>query len=159
MHAHVSDKPSSNRPAITAPSITAALQVQSKAHKQHQKRLQGLKAKLKKLRVRLEQLQTPSSKQDTITAEEEQEHANSEMDTLNDLKMATQDAIKELDNDYPHANTKPAGTKTGGEMTNELDILVPSVITESRSRNCRTLSKSISQVKRVNWLTEWMNFI
>ena len=103
VHAHVSDKPTDNRPAVSGPSINAALQVQMEAHKQHQKRLKALKFKLKKLREKLEQLQSSSNKQNTISGGLDKDTTNSaEIDTLNDLKKATQDAIKELHADYPH---------------------------------------------------------
>jgi hypothetical protein len=106
VHAHVSDKPSNNRPAISAPAMNAALQVQEQARKQHQKRLESLKLKLKTLRKRLEALQRDGYKQDKISADKQQNVNKEEINTLNELRMATQDAIKELHTDYPRAKKK-----------------------------------------------------
>ena len=105
VHAHVSDKPTENRPAISGPSMNAALQVQEQARKQHKERLEALKLKLKKLRGKLEALQKTGDKQDTITSSKENVNKE-EINTLNELRMATQDAIKELHDDYPRAKKK-----------------------------------------------------
>ena len=104
VHAHVSDKPTSNRPAISTPSMNAALQVQEQARKQHQQRLEALKHKLKNLRKKLEGLQNSGGKQNKITSV--QSVNKEEINTLNELRMATQDAIKELHEDYPRAKKK-----------------------------------------------------
>lgn len=113
VHAHVSDKPSNNRPAVSGPSMNAALQVQEEAKKQHQKRLEALKLKLKKLRGKLESLQRDGNKQNMITSSKQQDVNKEEINTLNELRLATQDAIKELHSDYPQANKKhQTGTKT-----------------------------------------------
>jgi chromosome segregation ATPase len=107
VHAHVSDKPTNNRPAISGPSMNAALQVQEQARKQHQQRLESLKLKLKKLRQKLEGLQRDGNTQETISSGNKQHNINKEeISTLNELRMATQDAIKELHTDYPHAKKK-----------------------------------------------------
>lgn len=106
VHAHVSDKPTGNRPAISAPSMNAALQVQEQARKEHQERLEALKLKLKKLRGKLEALQKTGDKQDTITSGTQQNVDKEEINTLNELRVATQDAIKELHDDYPRAKKK-----------------------------------------------------
>lgn len=112
VHAHVSDKPTGNRPAITGPSMNAALQVQMEAQKLHQKRLQTLKLKLKKLRERLENVQNSGNRQTMMTSKKEQANIDTEeINTLNELRLATQDAINELHSDYPHAQKHEKGKK------------------------------------------------
>lgn len=124
VHAHVSDKPTGNRPAIMGPSMNAALQVQEQAKKQHQERLVALKLKLKKLREKLEVLQqNTGNKQTKISSKQKENMNNEEIDTLNELRMATQDAIKELHTDYPHAKKKQ---ETGKEDFQYRLCLLPS---------------------------------
>ena len=111
VHAHVSDKPTSNRPAISGPAMNAALQVQEQARKQHQKRLESLKLKLKALRTRLEALQKNGNAQESISIRKQENVNKEEINTLNELRMATQDAIKELHSDYPRAKKKQETSK------------------------------------------------
>lgn len=92
VHAHASDKPKrpSYSTALYSPS-EMALKVQLKANKEHQKKLKDLKVKLRRLRAKLRKL-----KAEYKYSEDEEESEKSEMSTLQDLKRATEQAIREL---------------------------------------------------------------
>lgn len=140
VHAHVSDKPSNKKPGISKPSVNAALQVQNEAKKQHEKRLEALKIKLKKLRERLEKLQQVGTKQDKIESRKEKDVE--EIKTLNELRVATKDAIKELHDDYPRAKKKQL-TCTCKKGTSEFSTIAYVV---SHSQYATIASKQIQNL-------------
>lgn len=146
VHAHVSDKPSNKKPGISKPSVNAALQVQNEAKKQHEKRLEALKMKLKKLRERLEKLQQVGTKQDKIESRKEKDVE--EIKTLNELRVATKDAIKELHDDYPRAKKKQLTCTCKNERVNfqQLHMWSPTVNTpQSHQNKYKTSSMNTSQ--------------
>ena len=87
--------------------------MQLKAQREHQIKLQSLKLKLRKLRARLKTLQSDYGS--PAADEDQQETEKSEMETLKDLKTATEEAIVELQHEATKA-VKKASKRKGEEQ-------------------------------------------
>lgn len=102
VHAHASDKPKRPKyPTMDVSPVEMALKVQLKAHREHQRKLKELKMKLRRLREKLRKL-----KADYNYNDDEEETEKSEMETLKDLKQATEQAIRELQEEAVRANKR-----------------------------------------------------
>ena len=98
VHIHTSDKPKTpaSTPSLSVPAANA-LKVQLQANAEHEHKLKVLKLKLKKLRGKLMKLKSEyKESEDTYNKSEMEKSQKSEMETLRDLKKATEEAIGEL---------------------------------------------------------------
>ncbi|EDO35755.1 predicted protein [Nematostella vectensis] len=111
IHVHASDKP---RPSKVRPSkfraSEKAFRVQLKAKEEHQLKLKQLKEKLRRLRAKLHKLKDDYDSEDY---EDQQSDLSekSEMQTLNDLKVATEQAIRDLQHEVVKAASKRKGVR------------------------------------------------
>ncbi|KAK3739451.1 hypothetical protein QZH41_017296, partial [Actinostola sp. cb2023] len=118
IHAHASDKPKyhdSLKQAHSSASQTA-FSVQIHANREHQRRLKNLKEKLRMLREKLHKLKLQYDDGDDDDGDNENDITSdltekSELDTLDDLKNETEEAIKELRTEMAKVIRRKGGKK------------------------------------------------